>query len=260
MAVNVNEVYTTVLYLLNKEQRGYVQPDEFNKLATQVQLDIFQDYFANANQLVRKDQSNTQNDTEFFNMFKDSEYKLYPFLKEASYVYDQNEGFWYSTDNVYNIGDVIATYSVNQNPTISSVSEFSTQKDYNKIVRSKLTAPTKLYPLHVVSKKITSSTLDINSTLKIYPNPDSVLVNVLLKPSNVYWGYSVGAVGQFVYNPTLYNPNTQPLGSLNFELDRSEQTNIIIRILKYCGVIINNPQVVTIAESEIQQNEMNLKS
>ena len=76
MAVNVNDVYETVLYLLNKEQRGYIQPAEFNKLASQVQLDIFQDYFSDANQLVRKDQTNVQNDTEFFNHVKDIEYKL----------------------------------------------------------------------------------------------------------------------------------------------------------------------------------------
>ena len=41
MAVNVNIVYRTVLLILNKEQRGYLTPDEFNKTATQVQLEIF---------------------------------------------------------------------------------------------------------------------------------------------------------------------------------------------------------------------------
>ena len=37
MAVNVNTVYTTVLYILNKEQRGYLTPQEFNSLGAQVQ-------------------------------------------------------------------------------------------------------------------------------------------------------------------------------------------------------------------------------
>ena len=41
MAINVNTVYTTVLAILNKEQRGYLTPDEFNKVGTQVQLEIF---------------------------------------------------------------------------------------------------------------------------------------------------------------------------------------------------------------------------
>ena len=31
MAINVNTVYQTVLLILNKEQRGYMTPLEFNK-------------------------------------------------------------------------------------------------------------------------------------------------------------------------------------------------------------------------------------
>ena len=45
MAVNVDIVYKTVLSILNKEQRGYITPSEFNKVATQVQLEIFNEYF-----------------------------------------------------------------------------------------------------------------------------------------------------------------------------------------------------------------------
>ena len=44
MAVNVDIVYKTVLLILNKEQRGNLTPDEFNKVATQVQLEIFESY------------------------------------------------------------------------------------------------------------------------------------------------------------------------------------------------------------------------
>ena len=57
MAVNVNTVYTTVLYILNKEQRGYMTPDEFNKVGQQVQLEIFESYFEELNQLQRQPQT-----------------------------------------------------------------------------------------------------------------------------------------------------------------------------------------------------------
>lgn len=60
MAINVNTVYTTVLSILNKEQRGYITPDEFNKLAAQVQLEIFENYFEDYNQLLRIPQTNTE--------------------------------------------------------------------------------------------------------------------------------------------------------------------------------------------------------
>ena len=60
MAINVNTVYNTVLSILNKEQRGYITPDEFNKLATQVQLDIFENYFEDMNQQLRVPQTTNE--------------------------------------------------------------------------------------------------------------------------------------------------------------------------------------------------------
>ena len=59
MAINVNTVYQTVLMILNKEQRGYMTPTEFNKVATQVQLEIFEKYFDDLNQQLRIPQADT---------------------------------------------------------------------------------------------------------------------------------------------------------------------------------------------------------
>ena len=57
MAVNVDTVYKTVLLILNKEQRGYMTPDEFNKIGSQVQLEIYLKYFEDLNQLLRVPQT-----------------------------------------------------------------------------------------------------------------------------------------------------------------------------------------------------------
>ena len=43
--VNVDTVYQRVLTIANKEQRGYITPLEFNLLANQAQLEIFENYF-----------------------------------------------------------------------------------------------------------------------------------------------------------------------------------------------------------------------
>ena len=59
MAVNINTVYTTVLYILNKEQRGYIPPAEFNSLAVQVQNDIFDSTY-HANKITNDIQLYTQ--------------------------------------------------------------------------------------------------------------------------------------------------------------------------------------------------------
>ena len=50
MAVNIDTVYQRVLALANKEQRGYITPQEFNLLANQAQQEIFEQYFYDLNQ------------------------------------------------------------------------------------------------------------------------------------------------------------------------------------------------------------------
>ena len=57
MAINVNTVYQTVLLILNKEQRGYMTPLEFNKTGAQAQLEIFETYFDSLNQQIRVPQT-----------------------------------------------------------------------------------------------------------------------------------------------------------------------------------------------------------
>ena len=53
MSVNVDTVYQRVLAITNKEQRGYITPQEFNTIANQAQLDIFEQYFYDLNQFAR---------------------------------------------------------------------------------------------------------------------------------------------------------------------------------------------------------------
>ena len=47
MSVNIDTVYQKVLALANKEQRGYITPQEFNLLADKAQMDIYSAYFHN---------------------------------------------------------------------------------------------------------------------------------------------------------------------------------------------------------------------
>lgn len=330
MAVSVNTVYQTVLYILNKEQRGYITPAEFNSLAAQVQDEIFQSYFPDGNQVNRLNQNNTQNDTEFFNMFKDISYKLHPFERELSFTYNSsNECFYNNTGSIlFKIGDVVTTYS--GQPQYSSVTQLVSKKDFDKITRSKLTFPTKQYPIFRTTSSnnltadislnsggagyvngsthgttggtgtgfnvtvtapagiITSITvndygsgysagdiLTINGgttsglititplnklALKISPNPSSVLdivsVNCILRPTNPVWGFTTGSVGQYIFTGVGATSSS----SVDFELDTSEQTNLIIGVLKYCGIIVKDPLVIQAASQEAQAVEANEKS
>lgn len=78
MAINVDTVYRTVLLIMNKEQRGYLTPEEFNKIGGQVQLEIFNSYFEELNQQLRT----VENDSEYANRVKTIEHKL-EYFKET---------------------------------------------------------------------------------------------------------------------------------------------------------------------------------
>ena len=160
----------------------------------------------------------------------------------------------YKRQSIYLIGDIISNYNsdlVTSSPssinttTQSSIAQLASKSDYNKITRSKLTKPTRQYPL-CFKTNFTNSL-----ALRVFPTPDSLLVNCLTVPSLPIWGFQLGALGQYLYSPS---------SSVNFELDISEQNNIVINILKYCGVIVNDPTVIQIAEQEAQQASINEKS
>jgi hypothetical protein len=89
MAINVDTVYKTVLLILNKEQRGYMTPDEFNKTATQVQLEIFGSYFDDLNQQLRI----PDNDSEYADRIKNLDEQLAVFKTVGDCEYVQN-GLW----------------------------------------------------------------------------------------------------------------------------------------------------------------------
>ena len=45
MAVSIDSVYQQVLAIANREQRGYITPQEFNLFSKKAQFDIFNSYF-----------------------------------------------------------------------------------------------------------------------------------------------------------------------------------------------------------------------
>jgi len=53
MAVSIDTVYQRVLAIANKEQRGYITPQEFNLFANQAQMKIFENYFYELDKFLR---------------------------------------------------------------------------------------------------------------------------------------------------------------------------------------------------------------
>jgi hypothetical protein len=229
MAINVDTVYKTVLLILNQQQRGYMTPDEFNKVATQVQLNIFEKYEDDLNQQYRV----PQNDTEYANRIKNIEENLQFFQRTGATAY-VGPHFTLTPTDIYRLGTVF--YDSTQ------LTQYAQRNEITQLLLSPLTQPTTDFPIYLYE----------NDTLFVYPTTiqTGVTISYLKKPVDVVWAYTTGSLGQFIYDT---------ITSVDFELNVSEQTNVITRVLAYSGIIINDPTIIQTAAGEIQKEEQNSK-
>jgi len=259
MAINVNTVYQTVLLILNKEQRGYLTPTEFNNIGNQVQLEIFERYFEDMNQQLRIPQTNTdyadrvENLDEKLAIFKttgdavpaSTANGLNPYWVLPSVDIYGNDVSSTSDTPFYRLGTVLYNNEIQLQRVDRS--------DYYHIDKSLLTKPTKTYPVYLYeNQKLFVKPTTINSVGEIQ-------VDFIRKPINPVWGFTVGSLGQYLYNSQALTTNNTT-GSVDFEIHESEQTSLILNILMYAGIVIRDPQIVQGAAQEVAKQSQNEKS
>ena len=95
----IDEVYSTVLSVLNKNNYGYLSPSDFNLFAQQAQLDIFEDFFYSYNYQLSKENVR-QSGTGYADIKKGIEEDIAIF--SASVILDQPAATA-NTANLYNL-------------------------------------------------------------------------------------------------------------------------------------------------------------
>ena len=141
--VSVYDVYNTVQVIINKENRGYLTKDEFNRLAIQAQLEIFEAYFGDKNRA----NALGENSDDYSDIARNVDEKINFFneLEDKAYVPGDPTGFFRYPDNFYRLGVV----SVPQTNGLSVVADQVSHKDIRYIQLSNLTAPTVSQPVYV---------------------------------------------------------------------------------------------------------------
>ena len=224
MSVNVNTVYQRVLAITTKEQRGYITPQEFNYMANQAQLDIFEQYFYDLNQFARI----PGNSTEYSDMLDILEEKISLFEKNGTVT----SGTTLPAD-LYRLGTVMYN---------NIEAEHITQKDWIYLKKSPLSQPSNDFPVYIRDKdgiKVYADSLTSNET-------SNVTCNYVRIP-----GYQTDAVSWAGDSTTgLYNSNA----SKNFELHESEETELVIKILAMTGIVLKDPGLYQIGSTEDAKN------
>lgn len=238
MAISVDTIYQRVLALANKEQRGYITPQEYNLLANHAQMAIFESYFYDKNQRNRiEDARSIEVDETDISELLDR--KLAPF---QSYEALTDSGTTFP--GVVTIDSV--EYDVFQTGAVllgdepcQKVSMFEAQR-FKKSTRH-MASTADQAPFYtdnrVSGKDISVYAGSINEETGDGSEPD-ITVECFRVPKTVAWGYVV------VNGKALYNSAT----SVNFELHRSEEDTLTNKILELAGVVMNKPaltQLVT---------------
>ena len=233
MAVNIDTVYQKVLAILNKEQRGYVTPQEFNLFANQAQLDIFEQYFYDINQFGRLH----GNDTEYSDMLNILNEKINIFETTEPLVYNLTNSSFDLPADLYRLGTIIYQNTTTNNFGVTSTEQIEAERvNKNEILyinSSPLTKPKNTRPIFTSD----SNGLNVYGTNEL---TSAVLCNYIKKPTTPRWAY------QIVFGEPLYDANN----SVNFDLHASEETELVTKILELSGLLIKDFNMYQVANSE----------
>ena len=224
--INVDRIYQRVLTLANKEQRGYITPQEFNLYANQAQMDIFEQYFYDLNQFKRV----PGNDTTHADMVDILEEKIGIFEVTAPLTLTANAGNLNTLPRFYRLSNIRSG-----NIIMESVS----RKDFRMFPNSPLTAPTSTRPIYIVDT--------INNTLQVAGGTlVSANVDYIQSPRDANWTYVV--VGE----KALLNATA--LDYQDFDLHPSEETKLVVKILTLAGFTLKDPNLYQAAAAEDMKN------
>ena len=232
--VEINSVYQKVLTLSNKEQRGYITPQEFNHLADRAQLEIFESYFHDIKTAHHKMQNQSDESDELEMLYE--KLSVHRVLDDALTINN--------TTGVVDTASFTSTpYRLTSIRLSNELVEEVTRSEYALLRQHPLTRPTK-------TRRVYYRTGENEFT--IYPVPDATEDNTLVAdyivaPRTATWGYVV------VNGTAIYNANT----SINFDLHPSEEEKLVVKILEMAGIVINKPGLAQTASQMLQRELIN---
>jgi hypothetical protein len=232
MAININTVYQKVLALANKEQRGYITPQEFNLLADKAQNEIYENYFHKA----RTSNAKIKDDDTYTDTLEMIEAKLAPFYNAPGNV-TVTSGVVNLLNPINGVNtntDIYKLISVKYNSTgteYKTVTEVN-RKEFDLITEANGQPGSVLYPTtnRPIYFRISGTQL---SVLPMPTNGTDFKIAYYKTPTAPKWDYVV------VNEKALYNSNT----SVDFELVVSEEEPLVLRILMLAGLTIQRPDV-----------------
>ena len=230
--ISINVVRNVVMFILNKNNNGYITPDEFNSYCNLAQLDIFENMFFQYNNWLNKENKRMSN-TEYANIPKNIREQIDVFATYADLDYEviASSNLWsFAGTDLYRTMNVSLVNAQNKKIDI----EEANKSEINRLVNTQLVSIT--YPIYE----------KIGADYRLYPivDPNDYTLEMfyLRTPKYPKWTYvNVGG------NP-VYNASATDLQDI--ELHISNFNTLVVKVLGYCGISIREQEVEQTANSE----------
>jgi len=229
----INSVRNTVLSVANKNNFGYITPDDFNLYAKQAQLDIFENYFYQYNNWIVK-QNARMSGTGYSDIVKHLEETIDSFSTTATLVYDIPSGTFELPSDYYYLNSI----RYNNSKEIDRV----TQDKLLYLLTSNLTSPSTMFPVYSME----------STSLTVYPDTIDSLVKAqyIRMPKDPKWTYYELVPGQgsplFDQTNLLYQ---------DFEIPAFDEVSLVSKILQYAGISIREADVYAFGTSQETANK-----
>ena len=212
----INHVRNTVLTILNKENRGFLTPAQFNSYAKYAQQLIFDDYFNEFEKYQTLD-NNRRIHSGTGDIKGRLEQKIEKFVKTATV--SETTGYYEQPSDLYKIQRI--TYG-------GKLIEHITPSREVYLTLSNIAGPSEEYPAYTIEDG------------KVYVLPAAldgdVKFTYVRKPADPKWTYQT--IGE---NP-VYNPSASD--HQDFELFADDESRLITEILKLTGLTIREPEII----------------
>jgi hypothetical protein len=231
--VSINDVRETVLAICNKNNYGYISPDDFNLYAKQAQLEIFNEYMSKYNYYINLENNHTSG-SDLADLAESARESIEVFITgnaltpqipptAGPFALFTAPADWYHIN--------VLTYN---NVEIAKESRLNIAR----LLNSNLTAPSETYPVYAMGQ---------NDTIAVVPN---TITNV----SSIYVRYPVDPVWWYV---TLTNgePMYDPSNSVDFEVSEDDEPTLVNKILEKAGLSIREPEVYNTAKMNDNQQQ-----
>lgn len=229
----IDQVRNTALSILNKENQGYITPLQFNLYAHNAQMDIFTELFGDYGKALNKRNrglgasghaDQTTIISEVIDRFE------YPALLTFNNI---TQAFEYPSD-AFKLNLIYIISSEVELDYVSHSSALALNRSHDSV-------PTLDFPVYTI--------FDNGGSKYIKPYPTTINAGVPLRaiyiryPKTPKWTYQGLQGGEPAFNPSA-------LDYQDFELPQSYMYELVVRILKMCGLEISREEVVNFSRQE----------